>query len=161
MTAAPANEALEELALYIRQTLPQPRAIQRLEMMHQLEAVRFHWQGREFLVRKNMDVLELKGGDNLYVTGTSILIQNVLTKKSKNEKVLNAIEENRSQLANPFFAYFELNEALCRWRSNCQPFSGNQSSALRRIANQRFRRCCSWAGRGARCGLVSPKIRCA
>jgi hypothetical protein len=93
MTAALENEALEELALYIRQTLPQPRAIQKLEMMHKLEAVRFHWQGREFLVRKNMDVLELKGGENLYVTGTSILIQNVLTKRSKNEKVLNAIEE--------------------------------------------------------------------
>jgi hypothetical protein len=92
MTASPTNEALDDLVLYIRQTLPQPKAIHKLEILEKLDAVRFHWQGREFLVRKNMDVLELKG-DNLYMTGTSILIQSVLMKKTKNEKVLGAIEE--------------------------------------------------------------------
>jgi hypothetical protein len=138
MTASPANEALEELATYIRQTLPQPRAIQKLEMMHQLDAVRFHWQGREFLVRKNMDVLELKGGDNLYVTGTSILIQSVLMKKSKNEKVLGAIEEilkEAEEMINSKFKAEAGLKLLETAKASLVKLLGNKSnSVLRRAA---------------------------
>src|ERR1041384_2214248 len=80
-------QTLNELAQYIRETLPQAKTITNLQVNDQAGVITFHWQGREFLVRKSMDVLEVKG-KNLFLTGASMLLQTVLLKKNKNEKVV-------------------------------------------------------------------------
>jgi hypothetical protein len=88
---------LEELAQYIRQTLPQAKSITRLQINEQARIVTFTWHAREFIVKPTYEVLELKG-NNLFITGASMLIQAAFTKKDKNEKVLTAIGETLLQV---------------------------------------------------------------
>lgn len=83
-------ETLEQLAQYIRETLPQPKSIVNLQAKDKTDVVTFHWQGREFLVKKSLDVLEVRS-NNLYITGASMLLQSVLTKKGRNEKVIESV----------------------------------------------------------------------
>ena len=82
---------LEELAQYIRATLPQAKTITHLEINEQARIVTFAWHARHFIIKTNYEVLELKG-TSLFVTGASMLMQAVFTKKDKNEKVLTAID---------------------------------------------------------------------
>jgi hypothetical protein len=91
------NQQLEELAQYIRQTLPQSKSIAHLHIDEKISAVRFTWHAREFIVKPNLTVLELKGV-NLYVTGASMLMQAAFMKKDKNEKVLGVVEETLQQV---------------------------------------------------------------
>ena len=88
---------LEELAQYIRATLPQAKAITHLEINEQARIVTFAWHARHFIVKANYEVLELKG-TSLFITGASMLIQAAFTKKDKNEKVLTAIGETLEQV---------------------------------------------------------------
>ena len=64
---------LPELVVYIRQTVPQSKAIVHLEIKEAMEAVTFDWQGRQFLVKPSLQVLETKNS-KLYITGASILV---------------------------------------------------------------------------------------
>ncbi|MBM3835606.1 MAG: hypothetical protein FJ403_20515 [Verrucomicrobia bacterium] len=91
------DSKLEELSHYIRQTLPQPKAITRLAVIEKAQAVSFAWHSREFIVKPTCEVLELKG-NSLFITGASMLIQAAFTKKDKNEKVLVAVDETLQQV---------------------------------------------------------------
>ena len=51
---------LDELAQYIRENIPQNKAIQHLEVQATLDAVTFKWNSTEFLVRKSLDVFQIK-----------------------------------------------------------------------------------------------------
>jgi hypothetical protein len=84
------KESLDELVQYIRGAIPQPKKISHMQRKEEAQVVTFHWQGREFLVKKSLEVLELKG-KALYLTGASMLLQMVLMKRSRNEKVIEGI----------------------------------------------------------------------
>ena len=79
--------SLPELALYIRHTVPDPKAIMSMKANEKLGAVIFIWHGVEFLVKPSMQVFEVRGY-NLYITWISTLLQVVLIRRSQNEKVL-------------------------------------------------------------------------
>ena len=81
---------LEELTRYVRETVPQAKTISHLRPIEEADAVTFRWRGRDFVVKRSLEVLEMKG-KKLYVTGASMLMQLVLTNKSRNEKVLETI----------------------------------------------------------------------
>jgi hypothetical protein len=80
-------ETLDELAQYIRQAVPDPKAILNLQIKEKTGAVLFIWHGVEFLVKPSLHVFEVRGY-NLYITGISTLLQVVLMRRSQNEKVL-------------------------------------------------------------------------
>ena len=82
---------LEELAQHIRATLPLAKTMTHLEINEQARIVAFVWHARHFIVKTSYEVLELKG-TSLFITGASILMQAVFTKKDKNEKVLTALD---------------------------------------------------------------------
>lgn len=84
------SQQLEELAQYIRATLPQPRTILDLQIKDPPGVVNFNWQGRDFMVKPPYEVLEVKG-EKLFITGASTLMQLVLMKKNRNEKVVEAV----------------------------------------------------------------------
>lgn len=83
---------LQELTQYIRETVPQAKAIAHLQIRESMDAVTFGWQGRDFLVKPSMQVLEMKN-NNLYITGASMLLQSVLLKRDSNQKVIESILE--------------------------------------------------------------------
>ena len=85
-------ESLDELAQYIRQTVPDSKSILNLQIKEKTGAVVFIWHGVEFLVKPSMHVFEVRGY-NVYITGISTLLQVVLMRRNQNEKVLeNALE---------------------------------------------------------------------
>jgi hypothetical protein len=79
-------QSLQELIQYVRQTVPDPKAILNLKIKEKTGAVMFIWHGVEFLVKPTMQVFEMRGY-NLYITGISTLLQVVLMRRSQNEKV--------------------------------------------------------------------------
>lgn len=90
------NSSLEEVAQYVRQTLPQSKAIQNLQLRADIGALTFRWNGREFLVKPSLEVFELKG-PNVIITGASMLMQAALMTKNKNEKVIVAMVDTMKQ----------------------------------------------------------------
>jgi hypothetical protein len=81
------KQSLDELIQYLRQTVPQSKTITQLRPNEEAGVVTFHWQGREFLVKKSLEVMETKG-KSLYLTGASMLLQSVLMRRNYNEKAL-------------------------------------------------------------------------
>ncbi len=90
------TETLDELAVYIRETIPQPKSISGLRRMTEAGAVGFAWNGREFVVKSSLQALEIKNG-KIFVTGASMLMQMALVKRNLNEKVLSAVVDNLRQ----------------------------------------------------------------
>ena len=86
-------ERLDQLAQYIRQTIPDAKAILNLQIKEKAGAILFIWHGVEFLVKPSMHVFEVRGY-NLYITGISTLLQVVLMRRNQNEKVLEAALES-------------------------------------------------------------------
>ena len=80
-------ETLDELAQYVRQSLPDSRSILHLKVNPKMGAVSFIWQGLEFVVKPSLQVVEVRGY-TLYVTGVSTLLQTVLMREHANVKVL-------------------------------------------------------------------------
>jgi hypothetical protein len=76
---------LDELAQYIRKTIPNPKAILNLQPKNAMGAVTFYWHGVEFLVKPTLQVMEIRG-NNLYITGLSTLLQVVLLRSNQDEK---------------------------------------------------------------------------
>jgi hypothetical protein len=103
-------ERLDQLATYIRQTIPDAKAILNLQVKDKTGAVVFIWHGVEFLVKPSMHVFEVRGY-NLYITGISTLLQVVLMRRNQNEKVLEAALES-------------INEAEDLIRAKNQPQAG-------------------------------------
>jgi hypothetical protein len=83
---------LQDLVQYIREALPQSKMMTHLKLNEPAGLVTFTWQGREFAVKKSFEVLEMKG-NNLYVTGATMLMQSAFMKKDKYGKVLDAVIE--------------------------------------------------------------------
>jgi hypothetical protein len=83
-------EGLEELAQYVRKTLPQPNTIVRLDLNTSAGVIQCQWQTRQFIVKPSLEVFELKR-QSLYVTGASILVQAVLAKQKKNTRVFDEV----------------------------------------------------------------------
>lgn len=80
----------DELAQYIRQNLPQPKSITNLQLKEKSGVVTFQWHGREFAIKKSLEVLEIKG-QGLFITGASMLMQSALTKVGKDERLLDSM----------------------------------------------------------------------
>ena len=82
-------ETLDELAQYVRQSLPDSRSILHLKVNPTMGAVSFIWHGLEFIVKPSLQVVEVRGY-TLYLTGVSTLLQTVLMRRNANVKVLEA-----------------------------------------------------------------------
>jgi hypothetical protein len=80
---------LEELISQIRRAVPQSDSIRDFKTDGLGQYVRFIWNGREFLVKRNFEAFELKN-NNLFITGASMLIQAVLSSREKHHRVLEA-----------------------------------------------------------------------
>ena len=87
---------LDELAQYIRENIPQNKAISNLEVQAPLDAVTFKWNSMEFLVRKSLDVFQVKE-KKIYITAASMLMQVVLQTASRIDRVLAATVESLEQ----------------------------------------------------------------
>lgn len=88
----PTPQELDDLTLYIRKILPDPKALANLRTNPQAGVVEFNWHARHFVVTPTLEVFELKG-KTLLVTGASMLIQAALRTKDKNTKILEAVVE--------------------------------------------------------------------
>lgn len=89
----PEFQNLQELEEYVRKTLPDSKAIQKLKRNDEAKFVDFHWHQRHFAVQQNLAVFEIKDGRNLFITGASRLVQASLLIKDRNSKVLGAVVE--------------------------------------------------------------------
>lgn len=87
---------LDELIFYLKKTLPQPKAIQQLKSNEEGSFVTFQWNSRNFLVRQNLQVLEIKSG-RVFITGASTLMQSTLMVKNHNQKAIEGIVEDLGQ----------------------------------------------------------------
>jgi hypothetical protein len=83
-------ETLEQLTQYIRQNLPQPKAIMNLRVQEKTGVVMFVWNAQEFVVKKTLEVFELKG-QNLFVTGATMLMQSALRTVTRSETVIGTV----------------------------------------------------------------------
>ena len=88
---------LDELIQYIRRTLPQPKAILQLKAHTDGAYVTFQWNSRSFLVRQNLQVLEVKSG-KVFMTGASALMQSALLVKNYHQKTIEGIVEDLNQV---------------------------------------------------------------
>ena len=94
-------KTLDELAQYVRLTVPDSRSILHLKVNPKMGAVSFIWHGLEFIVKPTMQAFEVRGY-SLYITGVSTLLQVVLTRQNVNVKVfeaaLKSIEEAQEMI---------------------------------------------------------------
>ena len=88
---------LQELAEYIRKTLPQASTIANLSANEQAGVVEFAWQSRHFVVRTSLEVMEKKD-KNLYITGASMLMQAAFMTRNANQKVIEGIVNTLQQV---------------------------------------------------------------
>jgi hypothetical protein len=104
------NQQLEELVQFIRQIVPQSKAIMNLSIDEKAGVVMFGWQSHKFIVKPSLEVLELRG-INLMITGASILMQTALARTEKDRRVLGAVDESLGQVEN-FFSNHESEKGL-------------------------------------------------
>jgi hypothetical protein len=90
-------QTLQELAEYIRKTLPQASTIANLTANDQAGVVEFGWQSRHFVVRTSLEVMEKKD-KNLYITGASMLMQAAFMTRNANQKVIEGIVNTLQQV---------------------------------------------------------------
>jgi len=88
---------LDELIQYLRRTLPQPKAILQLKANTEGAYVTFQWNSRSFLVRQNLQVLEVKSG-KVFMTGASALMQSALLVKNYHQKTIEGIVDELNQV---------------------------------------------------------------
>ena len=122
-SAAPAseNQELGALVQYIRRILPDQKQLTRVHVSEESRFVEFTWHRRHFVVRPNLNVLELKG-KTVMITGISQLMQAALRTKDRNAKVLGAVIENikaaednmQARPEDAFFLLKQTKEALLK-----------------------------------------------
>lgn len=78
------DEFLDPLGIRVKEVLPQSKAIS--DWKCEAEGVTFSWKNGRFLVRKSLNVFELKN-NRVMITGSSLLIQFLLKTREKNTKV--------------------------------------------------------------------------
>ncbi len=89
-------QSLNELADYIRASVPNPQAILQLRVNEKVGGVTFIWHGVDFFVKPTLNVLEVRG-HTLYITGLSTLLQMVLMRRSASEKKLQTLVDSITQ----------------------------------------------------------------
>ena len=102
-------EKLEDLARYIRENVPQAKAITHLETKESMKAVTFKWNSTEFLVRNTLEVFQVKE-EKIYITASSMLMESVLRSANRIDQVLGASVESIEQ-AMEFFKKSEPEKA--------------------------------------------------
>ena len=90
-------ESLEELAQYVQQAVPQPRALTELRANEKNSYVSFQWHSTQFVIKKSLEVFELKG-QSLFVSGASILMQAAFMKREHNARVITALLDSMRQI---------------------------------------------------------------
>lgn len=95
MTDIQVGEPGENLISFLRQAIPNPGAISKLNFNQAAGYVTFSWFGREFLVNKSKQVFELKG-QKIFITGYSMLMQSAL---SGPESIQNRVKRIMEALA--------------------------------------------------------------
>ena len=88
-TGGQANGNLDELLQFVRETVPQPKAMQQLRIKSPPGVISFLWYQREYLVNPSLQVFELKNKE-VFVTGASMLMQLALMRRSRGEKIMGA-----------------------------------------------------------------------
>lgn len=91
------TQALEELVQYIRQTVPQSKQIKHLTVDEAAKVVTFEWQSRRFAVHISLRTFELKG-TQLFVTGASGLMQDLLIRKVNNREVIGEVMKTLQEI---------------------------------------------------------------
>ena len=104
------GDSFEGMVQFVRGTLPQSKSILNLHIKNPPGVISFCWHEREYLVNKAMEVFEVKGKD-LFVTGTSLLMQATLLKRKKTENITEAANESLSQVEG-FFKRSEIEKGL-------------------------------------------------
>lgn len=89
-------ETLEQLAQYVQKSIPEPRALTGLRTQEQNGYISFQWHTTQFVVKKTLQVFELRG-QSLLVTGSSILMQAAFTASQRQERILSAIVDAMRQ----------------------------------------------------------------
>ncbi len=87
----------ETLAAHVRDSLIPSSGITGLKAHESHGFVSFRWYDRDFVVKKSMEVFEVKG-QNLFVTGGSILLQAVLAKADNDTKIVETIVSSIRQV---------------------------------------------------------------
>ena len=90
---------LDELVIYLRKNIPQSKAIKHLVADEKAKIVKFEWQGRHFVVQPTLQTFELKK-TSLYVTGTSMLLQVILTTKTSQQTVIGDLVDKFDEALN-------------------------------------------------------------
>ena len=90
---------LDELVQYLRKNVPQAKAIKHLVADEKAKVVKFEWQGRHFVVKTTLQAFELKR-TSLFVTGTSTLLQQILTTKTSHQTIIGEIVDNFDEALN-------------------------------------------------------------
>lgn len=86
------TQELQELAQYVRFTVPDSKTISGLRANEQAGMVQFTWRTQHYAVKPSLEVFELKGS-NVLITGASMLMQAALRTKQKNSHVIEAVVE--------------------------------------------------------------------
>jgi hypothetical protein len=84
---------VEELIVHVKKLMPASKLILNMETLSKSEGIRFKWHKKEFVVLTNLLTCELKNGKDLYKTGMSSLIQNILASNSNTNKLIVEIME--------------------------------------------------------------------
>ena len=90
---------VDELVEYLRKNVPQAKAIKQLEPDEKAKIVKFEWQGRHFVVQTTLQTFQLKR-TTLFVTGTSMLLQQILTTKTSHQTVIGELVEKFDEVLN-------------------------------------------------------------
>ena len=104
-------QALPDLVKFVKETVPDPRAIMNLQIKEKIGAVTFIWHGVEFLVKPSLHAFEVRGYQ-LYITGISTLLQVVFMRRSKNEKMFEEAAETITQAEDLFRVHNKFREGM-------------------------------------------------
>ncbi|MBI4663678.1 MAG: hypothetical protein HY735_33165 [Verrucomicrobia bacterium] len=83
-------ETLEQLTEHVRKHLVPASAISGWKTFEKHGFVSFRWYERDFVVKRSLEVFEVKG-QNLLATGASMLMQSALSSAEKDKRVVEAI----------------------------------------------------------------------
>lgn len=91
------NGELNDLIQFIRETVPQPKEIQHLQIKDPPGVASFRWHQRDYIVKPSLQVFELKGKD-VFITASSMLLQTAFLRKRATAKILGIAIETLQQV---------------------------------------------------------------
>ena len=99
-------QTLEELAEFVRENIPQSKAVSHLTVNATAQIISFRWNSMEFAVRQSLEVFQVKG-TRVEITAASLLLQAILQSSSRVAKLMGAVVESLGQAQD----FFKRNEA--------------------------------------------------